>query len=165
MKSVRLLGSLALTLALASPALTHTHKAMHSIERFVEAWNAHDSAQMAKRFTVDATAVDPLGRSAKGRNEVAGLFVKGDSRLRLTSDNSVRQVGERAGVDERDIGLVGTVEFEGEISGMLSPEGVLLPAFTRRFTAVLVWAPDLPGGDHPGGRYFIASMRLGSPSR
>jgi hypothetical protein len=158
-------GVLALTLAVASPGLAGGHRANHCIDRFVEAWNAHDAATMAKRWTADATAVDVLGRSANGRAAVAQLFTQGTSTLKLTSAVKFVEVGEGAGVEEREVGLAGVVQFEGEISGMRSTSGTLLPAFVRRFTAKLVWAPDLPGGDHPAGRYFIASIRTETPAR
>lgn len=154
MKKLRFWAGAALVLGLGSPALADRHDWHHMMDSFVADWNGHNTADMENLWTADAKATDVLGRDANGRAEVARLFSEGGSGFRLT-DISLQQSG--AGVT--------VVEFEGEITGWHTASGTLLPPSVRRFTAVLKWGPDLPGGHHPRGRFFIASIRPGASSR
>ncbi len=148
MKSLRVLAGLMLVLGVAGRGVAHEHSADHAVARFVSAWNSHDTVEMAKRWTADARAVDMQGREASGRGAVARLFTSGTSTIRLASALSVQK--HAAGQ---------TVEFDAEITGLRDARGATVAPFVRHFKAVLVWGPDLPGGHHPKGRYYIASLR------
>lgn len=150
MRSRRLgLGLVVFLAGLTTSAFADNHFATHVATRFIRAWNSHDSAEMATQWTVDATAVDVLGRVANGRAAAARLFTEGQSSIRLASAIAVQQ--QSAGVQ--------TAEFDAEIVGMRSADGTVMPPFVRHFKAVMVWGADLPGGHHPKGRYFMASLR------
>jgi hypothetical protein len=131
---------------LGGVAIANDHVAIHRVTGLIGAWNNCDATVMAQQFIPEGTAVDLQGRTATGRAAVAALLTEGQSRLKLTSIRSIR-----------DDGRVANLEFEVEVTNVGARNGSPI-SVVRRFAATLVWGPDLPGGHHPEGRYYIASL-------
>jgi ketosteroid isomerase-like protein len=131
-------------------ALASDHVAIHRVTGLIAAWNNRDATAMAQQFMPDGTAIDLQGRTATGRGAIATLLTDGQSRLKLASAPSIREDNGTA-----------NVEFEVEVTNVDARKG---PRVVRRFVAVLVWGPDLPGGHHPAGRYYFASLAAATPS-
>lgn len=146
MRNIRFWAVALAAVVLASPAAAGGHRASDIVRAFTTAWNTGDSAQMARLWTADGQSAI-LGRDVVGRAEIARFFAESQTSFKVTSWS---QQGDRRRL---------VVELEGEIAGVKTTEGVLQPPSLSRLTAVLVWGPDLPGGHHPMGRYFIASLK------
>lgn len=139
---------MAVVLAHGGSAAAGSHKLSHMAPSFVAAWNSGDVLAMQGRLAADATVADAFGRVARGRVSAAKLLI-GASQLRITYGPIYSALGRNA-----------LVEFDAEIAGLRSADGTALPPEVRRFRMKLAWGPDLPGGHHPDGRFFISSLTV-----
>jgi uncharacterized protein (TIGR02246 family) len=109
-----------------------THSVERYIGQFLEAWNRHDPAKMAECWAEDGDLINPLGKLARGRDQVRALFseeqtgyMKGTtcemtlSSVRWASDNIV------------------IVDAECFIKGMRDSGGKELPIFKPHVVMVL----------------------------
>jgi uncharacterized protein (TIGR02246 family) len=94
-----------------------------SLKGFEDAWNRHDPAAMAAAFAEDAVLINPSGRVARGRAEIARLFEDEQGRGMMKGTRFSHRV---TGTRQLAPGLV-FVDEEMTLSGAHDPNGQALP--------------------------------------
>lgn len=119
-------------------------------DQFVVAWNKHDYMVLADMWTIDGDHMEPDGTLAKGRDAVATHFKRGhegpfkQSHLQLSLADVWFITGE-----------VALVDGGYAISGIRTPDGVVLPERRGHLTSVLL---------HEQDTWKIAASRLMIPT-
>ena len=163
MRSLRLAACSALFLGLAlQPAFAKPNPASPKsdvendaavrrlYDQFAGAWNRHDTTAMAKLWVEDGDHLEPDGRLAKGRGDIAKLLkeqhsgVFKNSRLKLSLDSVWFITNDVALID-------GTYE----LTGALDPAGQDIAMRNGHLTSVFM---------REGGSWWIAASRLMIPS-
>jgi uncharacterized protein (TIGR02246 family) len=120
-------------------------------DQFEEAWNRHDTAAMAKMWSIDGDHLEPDGTLAKGREGVSQLFAREhdtvfkETQLSLTIDDVWFITGE-----------VALVDGGYEVEGVRTPDGQVLPPRRGHLSAILL---------KEQGQWWIVASRLMIPSR
>jgi uncharacterized protein (TIGR02246 family) len=112
------------TTAAGSPPLDErlARQLQPSLQAFEDAWNRHDPDAMAAVFADDAVLINPSGRVARGRSDIARLFDDEHQGPLKGTRVSQRLTGARQVAP----GLV-FLDEDVTISGARSPDGQALP--------------------------------------
>ena len=141
------LGVVALNLfALGAFAADTTTQAIEKrTGEFVAAWNRHDSKAMAGLFLPDGDLINPFGRLAKGRDEVARLFADEQSTVMKATTMKTDAITVRTLAPD-----VALADWDITVTGMTAPDGSVMPAV--KFHGAFVWAKK-------GGTWSVMAAR------
>lgn len=109
-----------------------------SLRSFEDAWNRHDPAAMAAVFAEDAVLINPSGRVARGRAEIARLFEDEHARGMMKGTRFSHRV---TGTRQLAPGLV-FVDEDMTLSGARDPNGQALPDQHVHGALLLARQPD-----------------------
>jgi uncharacterized protein (TIGR02246 family) len=121
--------------ALAGPQETAILK-VH--EDFATAWNKHDHKALASHFADDADLINPLGRRARGKAEIAKLYQDEHTGAFKSSRFAADcKAGVRIVTSE-----VAVVTCSFEVTGGVLPDGKAMPPLKGIYTATMLKAKD-----------------------
>jgi uncharacterized protein (TIGR02246 family) len=108
----------------------------HSVERvigdFILAWNAHDATKMAALWAEDGDLINPMGKLARGRDQVRALFTEEQGGLMKGTTCEMTLSSVRWAADD-----IVVVDAECFIKGMRDSGGKELPIFKPHVLLVL----------------------------
>lgn len=109
-----------------------THSVERIISKFLEAWNKHDASLMASIWADDGDLINPMGKLARGREEVLRLFTDEQRGAMKSTTCGMTLESVRWAADN-----VVVVDADCSISGMRDPGGKDLPIFKPHVVLVL----------------------------
>lgn len=112
---------------------------------FVAAWNLHDSKALAALFLLDGDLINPFGRWAKGRDEVARLFADEQSTVMKATTMKTDAITVRTLAPD-----VALADWDITVTGMTAPDGSVMPAM--KFHGAFVWGKK-------GGTWSVMAAR------
>jgi uncharacterized protein (TIGR02246 family) len=118
---------------------------------FVAAWNRHDPKVMASVWATDGDLINPFGRWAKGREEVAKLLTNEQSGVMKATTFATSAVMVRPLTAN-----LALADWDFTIAGITAPDGSTMP--THKFHAINVW-------EKKGGTWFILAARPMLPAQ
>jgi uncharacterized protein (TIGR02246 family) len=116
---------------------------------FSAAWERHDPAALADLWVADGDLVNPMGRRARGRAELAQFFRDEHASYMKGTSLTVKVTGARV----LGPGLA-LLDCEAQLVGVKTPEGKALPPLKHLVFAVVTKA---------GERWQFVSARLSVP--
>ena len=154
------LGVVALNLIAfgAFAADTATQAVEKRTGEFVAAWNRHDSKAMAALFLPDGDLINPFGRWAKGRDEVARLFADEQSTVMNATTMTTDAIAVRTLAPE-----VALADWDITVTGMTAPDGSVMPAM--KFHVAFVWGKKSGTWSVIAGRPMLPMALPGAASR
>ena len=142
-----ILGVVALNVIAAGAFAADT--ATQAVEKrngeFVAAWNRHDSKAMATLWLPDGDLLNPFGRWAKGRDEVAKLFADEQSTVMNATTFTVDAITVRMLAPD-----VALADDDVTVTGMTAADGSVMPAV--KIHGSFVWAKK-------GGTWSVMAAR------
>lgn len=117
---------------------------------FVELWNKHDVETLAGRWAIDGDHIEPDGRVAKGRDEVAELLEK--QHTSVFAKTTLRLTVATVWFITAEVVLV---DGDYSITGIVDPAGRPIPERGGHLTSVLL---------KEKGQWWIAASRLMIPA-
>lgn len=124
---------------------------------FVAAWNRHDSTALAAFWLPDGDLLNPFGRWAKGRDEVAKLLAEEHSTVMKATTFTVDAVSVRTPSPN-----VAVADSDITIAGMTGPDGSMMPP--RKMHVAMVWVNKRGTWSIMAGRPMIpASLPAAAP--
>jgi uncharacterized protein (TIGR02246 family) len=109
-----------------------THSVERTIGAFLTAWNRHDPAGMSAIWADDGDLINPVGKLARGREEVRTLFSEEQSAAMRETTCEMTLESVRWAADN-----IVVVDAECSIKGMLDSSGRELPIFKPHVLLVL----------------------------
>jgi uncharacterized protein (TIGR02246 family) len=97
------------------------------------AWNKHDAKAFAAAFSDDATVVNPMGRSAKGKVEIEKLLADEHSTWAKTTTGTFTVKNVRWLKPD-----VAWVDVDHALTGVIAPDGKPAPDQTAHVASVIV---------------------------
>jgi uncharacterized protein (TIGR02246 family) len=118
-------------------------------DAFVSAWNRHDPAIMAAAWSPDGDLINPFGRLASGRAEIAKLFTEEHATFMKGSTYSITSYKVRFPTP-----AIAVADWDAEVTGMHAADGKALPVFKHHVTGVYA---------KKGNHWWMASTRAAVP--
>jgi uncharacterized protein (TIGR02246 family) len=115
------------------------------MKEFAAAWNKHDAKAMAAVWWENGDLINPFGAKASGHAEIEQLYGGEQGGVMKASTYTIDSSSLRNAA-----GGVVVADWDGTITGMMSPDGQALPAFSHHVTAVFV---------NEGGQWRIKAGR------
>ncbi len=112
---------------------------------FVAAWNGHDSNAIAALFAPDGDLINPFGRWAKGRDEVAKLLAEEQSTVMKATTMTTDAITVRTLAPN-----VALADWDVTVTGMTASDGSVMPAV--KFHGAFIWVKK-------GGAWLITAGR------
>jgi len=125
---------------------------------FVAAWNRHDSTALAAFWLPDGDLLNPFGRWAKGRAEVAKLLGEEHSTVMKATTFTVDAVWVRTPSPN-----VAVADWDITIAGMTGPDGSMMPA--QKMHVAMVWIKKGGTWSIMAGRPMIPAPLPSAPPR
>jgi uncharacterized protein (TIGR02246 family) len=116
-----------------------------SMNEFAAAWNKHDPKAMSGVWLEDCDIINPFGRKASGRAEIEKLFEEEQGGPMKASTYKVDSSTLR-----RISGGAVLGDWDCTITGIVGPDGGVVPAFPHHVTGVYV---------NKGGHWNASSVR------
>jgi uncharacterized protein (TIGR02246 family) len=144
--------------AAAFAADTPTQGIEKRTAEFVAAWNRHDPSAMAAVWAPDGDLINPFGRWAKGREQVATLLAEEQSGVMKASTFTTTAISVRTMVPG-----VALADWDFTVAGMTAPNGSTMPS--QKMHAAIVWVETNGTWSVFAGRPMIPAPVPAAPPR
>jgi uncharacterized protein (TIGR02246 family) len=155
-----LVGVVALNVLAAGAfaADTATQAVEKRTAEFVAAWNRHDPTAMAAVWAPDGDLMNPFGRWAKGREEVAKLLTEEHSTVMKATTFTTTAITVRTLAAD-----VALADWDFAVAGITAPDGSTVA--TQKFHGAVVWVRKAGTWFALAARPMIPASLPGAASR
>ncbi len=104
-------------------------------EQFAAAWNKHDAHAMAALFADDADLVNPMGRQARGRDQIEKLFMEEHAAMMKGT-----KFTNACGTPRYLAGNLAAIDCTFSVTNMKAQNGKPLPEMKGMYTSIAMKA-------------------------
>ncbi len=150
---MKMIFALALLLVLPVPAFAadaakaamNTDAIQESFSEFFASWNKHDVKGMITHWADDASLINPTGRAAKGKAEIAKLLT--DEQTTVFKDSTAKILS----VTTKPItGSIDWYDAEMTVDNALAPDGAAMPQMKIHIAGLM---------QKKGGKWLVYAAR------